>query len=451
MTTVQMESLAFKVFCLSTIFIMVFSVQAIYNWSPFAEKISILLACTLPIGMIILSYEKRMERVGLWLKKRQVPKELIWVLLVLFFGFTSCFFSENQEASIKSMGLFLASGPLIFFTAKTLFESTKNQDSYLWMTSLCLLALSFWGIFEHFSAGIVYLFSRNPLPAGVLLILLSAGPLILLKRPNSTLIKFTLVLSLFSAIVLIILMAKKSHLLGLLILIIPLMAFRFRIFFKFLWGIIFLIGLAFVSSDSLRVKYKNMMVLSPPSITSSSVNGKITKPKLPFAIYSSIPLRVENYFFCFHVIKENPIWGLGFKADLDPFLNDYKLRLGNYFTKERYRQYIKSLNTFENIALTYLIEWGCLFSIIYFGRVIYFVVAYLRRTRKLSIRDMDGGILIAILFSFSIMSLTFDTLRFPNLNWIFHSFLGLLASLPKVTSSQLQPFPDAAENPKSLC
>ena len=251
---------------------------------------------------------------------------------------------------MKSMGLFLASGPLVFFTAKTLFETKKNEDSYLWMISLSLLALAFWGVYEHFSLGIVYLFSRNPLPAGTLIVLLSAGPLILLNRPNTMLAKLTLVLSLISAVVLIILMAKKSHLLGLLVLIITLTAFRFRIFFKYLWGIIFLIGLAFFSSDPLRVKYKNMIILTPPSITSSSVNGKFTKTKLPFAIYSSIPLRVENYFFCFHVIKENPVWGLGFKADLDPFFNDYKLRLGNYFSKERYREYIKSLNDEGNDA-----------------------------------------------------------------------------------------------------
>jgi hypothetical protein len=29
-----------------------------------------------------------------------------------------------------------------------------------------------------------------------------------------------------------------------------------------------------------------------------------------------------------------------------------------------------------------------------------------------------------------VMSFTFETLRFPNLNWIFHSLLGLLANMP---------------------
>jgi hypothetical protein len=29
------------------------------------------------------------------------------------------------------------------------------------------------------------------------------------------------------------------------------------------------------------------------------------------------------------------------------------------------------------------------------------------------------------------MSFTFETLRFPNLNWAFHSLLGLIANIPK--------------------
>jgi hypothetical protein len=421
METDRVDNWAFKVFCVSTIFITIFSVQAIYNWPPLAEKISIFLACALPTGMIILS------RAGIWLKTRQIPKEFIWVLLIFIFGLLSCLKSENPGASLKSMGLFLASGPLVFFTAKTLFEPKKNKESYLWMISLSLLGLAFWGIYEHFSLGIVYLFSRNPLPAGTLLILLSVGPIILLNRPNTMLAMLTLALGLFSAMFLIILMAKKSHLLGLLVLLTLIIIFRFRTYSKFLLVFIFFIGLAFSSSDPLRVKYKNMMSLPNSLPVLSPVNENFTKPKSPFALYGSIPLRVENYFFGLHVVQENPIWGLGFNADLDPFLEDYKLRLGNYFSKERYREYIKSLNTFENIVLTYLIEWGSLFSFVYFGGIIYIVAPYFREANKTSMAR-DGFFILAIIISFSIMSFTFDTLRFPNINWIFHSTLGLLAN-----------------------
>ena len=228
----RVENWAFKVFCLSTIFITIFSIQAIYNWPPLAEKLSIFLACALPAGIIILG------QAGIWLKTRQIPKEFIWVLLISIFGLFSCLQSENQEASLKSMGLFLASGPLVFLVAKTLFKPKKNKETYLWMTSLSFLGLAFWGIYEHFTLGIVYLFSRNPLPAGTLLILLSIGPLILLNRPNTMLVKFTLALILLSSMFLIILMAKKSHLLGLMVFLITLIIFNFRKYYKFFMGFI---------------------------------------------------------------------------------------------------------------------------------------------------------------------------------------------------------------------
>ena len=417
----RLENWAFKVFCLSTIFITVFSVQAIYNWPPLAEKLSIFLACTLPIGMIILG------RMGLWLKTRQISKEFIWLLLIFIFGLLSSLQSENQGASLKSIGLFFASGPLVFFTAKTLFKSENNKESYLWMISLSLFALSLWGIYEHFSLGIVYIFSRNPLPAGALLIMLSVGPLILLNRPNTMFVKLTLALSLLTPMILTILMAKKSHLLGLLVLLTLLLIFRFRIYFKFLLGFVFITGIALFSSDSLRAKYKNIINVPDPLPALSPSNGNFKKQNLSFAFYGSIPLRAENYFFGFHIIQKKPIWGLGFNADLDPFLEDYKLRLGSYFPKERYREYLKSLNTFENIILTYLVEWGCLFSIIYFGGVIHITLAFFKATKETTIRRMDGVFVALIILSFSIMSLTFDTLRYPNLNWASHTLLGLLA------------------------
>ena len=126
--------------------------------------------------------------------------------------------------------------------------------------------------------------------------------------------------------------------------------------------------------------------------------------------------------------KKNPVWGLGFGGDLDPYFYDYNLRQGSYFSKKRYKEYIKSLNTFENIVLTYAIEWGCLFAIIYFGGITYIVVTYIMTTKKPAIRGINGVIAVAVVISFSVLSLTFDTLRFPNINWLFHSLLGLLVN-----------------------
>ena len=96
-------------------------------------------------------------------------------------------------------------------------------------------------------------------------------------------------------------------------------------------------------------------------------NPESAKQGVSIVIYGSIPLRVENYFFGTHVIKENPVWGMGFKANFDPYLDDYKIKLDKYFSKKQYQEYIKTYTTFENIVVTYLVEWGGLFSFSYFG------------------------------------------------------------------------------------
>jgi len=299
------------------------------------------------------------------------------------------------------------------------------------MMSFGIFALGFIGVFEHFNLGIVYLFSRNPLPAGALLLLLSAGPLVLLNNKDRSLfLNLALVLSLALAATLIVLMAKKSHLLGLAVLFISLIIFVYRKYFKFLLGFIVLTGLVLIFSEPLRSKYKNMIDWYDLSPKTSQTTTNFSKQEKPLSIYGSIPLRAESYIFGYHVFKKNPVWGLGFKGNFDPYFADYNIRLDKYFSKNQYRQYIKTYTTFENIAVTYLVEWGSLFSFTYFGGLIYIVVVCFKRIRGASLRVTDGAFVVPVIIGFAVVSLTFDTLRFPNLNWMFHSLLGLLVNLP---------------------
>jgi hypothetical protein len=65
---------AFKVFILSTIFIVFFAVDAIHNWNPLIARSCILLACILPSCMTIL------PRIPSWFNTKKVPKEILWLL-----------------------------------------------------------------------------------------------------------------------------------------------------------------------------------------------------------------------------------------------------------------------------------------------------------------------------------------------------------------------------------
>ena len=40
---------------------------------------------------------------------------------------------------------------------------------------------------------------------------------------------------------------------------------------------------------------------------------------------------------------------------------------------------------------------------------------------------MHASLLLIVVAGFIVHSMTFDSLKYPHLNWLFHSFLGLMA------------------------
>ncbi len=402
------DNWAFKIFLCSTLFIVIFSVAAIQNWPPLAKHTSILLACILPAAMIVI------VRVPSWFRKKEVPKEVQWALLVFVLGLISSILSENPWPTTKSTVLFIVSGPIIFIASRYLFEPTKNQNSFLLLTSLTLLGLSILGIYEHNynnpKVGYqgILLFQENPLPAGAILFLLSASPLILLRRKQSTTLKFILLLSLTFSVASILLLSKKGPILGWVVTLLFLFILVNRKYILFLLGLIFITGSLLYFSDTTLSKYKNF-----------------------FKLNASVTQRAESYFFGFHVFKENPLWGVGFKADFTPYSDDYILKFSDKKSTYGYQQVLGWNHTFENIFLGFLIEMGILFSIVYFGGVIYLVTVFFKKFRALPQSNLEGMFTIAIMVGFASISCTFDTLRFPSLNWLFHSFLGLMVNLPK--------------------
>ncbi len=402
---------AFKTFLCSTLFIIIFSVAVIHSWPSMVKHTSILLACILPAGVVILS------QISIWWDAKKIPKEALWVLLVFILGLISSLLSENIWISLKSMVLFMVSGPFIFITTMYLFESTKNQKVFLWMSSLCILCFGIFGVYEHnFSEGI-FLFSENPLPAGASLLLLSASPMILLTRERSPILRLILILGLISAGISIILLAKKGPVLSLVVVVLFWVYFINRRYLKFMVVFALLAGCLLYFSESTLSKYRGF-----------------------FKLDKSSNVRVEHYFFGFHVIKKKPVWGIGSKADLDRYLKDYDSKSFQKRTRGSYASNLLRFNTFENIVLAFLVELGGLFSIVYFGGIIYIFTVFFKKFRAPPQKNLAGMFAISIIIGFAIISCTFDTLKFPNLNWLFHSLLGLMMNLPQ--SSIETPKPD---------
>jgi hypothetical protein len=393
-TKAHWQDLSFGAYFTSTLFIFIFSIEAINDWHPVAKQFSILFACILPSGMIILSHLPN------WLESKVLPIEIKWILLILLLGLISSLFSQNQWATLKSIILFIFSGPLIFISTKLLLRQTKDREMFLLLASLILLSIGCFGLYEYVFSGNILLFSNNPLPASALLLLLSAPAMILLSRKNRSPLKYFHGLSLAFSAGLMILLAKKSLILSILFIlsyfIFAKVSNKSRILFLFL----IVAGIAFTS--------KNI----------SNLN-----------LDSSYSLRAESYFFGVQVFKENPLLGVGHKANFIPYLDGYDPVITNKLSEGLFYNYFRINQTFENIVLGFLIEFGGPFTMLYFGGLLYFTFKSRGKNKHLS-SQKEFSIIIAVFIGFAAMSFTFETLRFPNLNWAFHSLLGLLANIP---------------------
>ena len=394
-TKTHFQNLSFATYCISTLFIVIFSIEAIHDWHPAIKKFTILFACILPSGMVILTHLPN------WLSSKVLPIEIKWVLLILLLGLISSLFSQNQWSTLKSTILFIFSGPLIFISTKLLLKQEKAREMFLRIASFILLSITFYGVYEYIFSKNILLFSDNPLPACALLLLLSAPPIILLGREYHSPLKYFFILSLAFSAGLMILLAKKSLILSIAFIIFYFIFSKISNKSRFFFLFLLVAGVA--------------LVFTSKNITNLNLN-------------SSYSLRVESYFFGLKIFKENPLLGVGFKASLTPYLDGYDPVIKKVLSEDLFYHFIKINQTLENIVLGFLIQFGGLFTSLYFGGLLYFIFATFNKKKPPSFQK-EFSIIIAVFIGFTAMSFTFETLRFPNLNWVFHSLLGLLVNL----------------------
>ena len=421
----NLKNITFGIYCFSTVFIILFSIEAIHDWPSLFGQFSILFACILPSGMVILIEAPN------WIKKKEIPGEIKWVLLVCILSIMSSLLSQHPWASLKSTILFIFSGPLVFITTKYLLKPLNNREKFLSMASLSILVIGIFGIYEHFFLGHIFLFSKNPLPAGAILLILSAFPMILLSRGFFSPIKLLYGLSLIFCLVLIFLLDKKGPALGLLLIVLYLL-FQFSskkirpllIFFLFLG-----LAVCFLPPKLSALKCTTDLKCFEKSFSDSSMSTH-TKNILGPKLSTSLLFRAENYFLGFKVFKENSLFGVGFNANFAPYLATYVSQINKLTPEMDFHSYFKVNQTFENIFLAFLIQFGGLFSITYFGGLFYFLNRSIKKRAPINLQARkEISLTTGAVIGFIAISLTFDTLQFPNLNWAFHSLLGFMANL----------------------
>jgi hypothetical protein len=391
---------AFFVYCVSTIFMVFFSTTAVQIWPYPWNRLSILVACLLPLLLVLV------WKTPEWVNSKEFKKELLFIPIIAILAILNIAFSEDRPTTIKVMALFLISGIGIFSATSCLMNTKFRQTIFLWLCWACLLALCVYGTVEYINKKPIYLLSYNPIPAGSLLILLFVGPFVLL-RSSSWWLRFLQLSSVVFSIAVIVMIGKRGPILGLLgmaFLICALLPGR-----KF-W-IVPLIALILVGTG---YKIRNHL---PPTL------------RLNLIMHANTVFRLENYPFAAHIFLKRPLFGIGLHAPLTEYLQDYRQKITK---NRRYLSFIKESKTLENIILCGFVEIGGLFSITYIALIIFLLRNLFRHTRDKPVKRLQAVMLLIPLSGFLIHSMTFDSLIYPHLNWLFHSFLGMMANFNEI-------------------
>ncbi|MDA8560421.1 O-antigen ligase family protein [Nitrospinae bacterium] len=388
------------VYFLSTLFMVFFSVHAVQKWPSLWAQGAISLACILPAIMVLFIVVPDLIRNEKW------PIEIKFILIIVTLGFINICFSENQLASLKGMGLFLMSGILAFSVSYSLFNSKQAQKRFFYLCSFCFVALLFFGVFEFFQpGGRILLLSSNPIPAGSILILLSGGPLILATQAEYKWQKIFWISCLHAGVLLVILIAQRGPVLAIIV-----MAFIGGMGYRKGTGVLILVtlvlvGIGYQFKDNVPLRYKKQLLRQ-----------------------ETVMVRVEFYRVALEVMKEKPVFGLGFNSSLKRFIqNDYEPKTYSENRKGSFYLATKGFEVFDNMFLSFLGEMGGLFTLAYIGLLAYILRNIYQGEKFDTHVQVHVSLLLIVIAGFLVHSATFDSLKYPHLNWVFHSFLGLLA------------------------
>jgi len=416
------KRLIFFTYLIASLFMVLLSVSAVQEWTAPWNHISIFIACLLPPSLLILGKAQDEPR------NFQLSPESLFIITILILGALNIILSDNRNISLHGMGLFLMSGIFPFISTRLLCDSLRKQSLLPGFFAAIYIFVCLFGFYELFKGSGINLFSGNPIPAGSLIILLSIGPMIKAQRSPEKLEFYLWLGSLFTGITLLILIGKKGPLFALLFMVIFLAVFFFKNITKN-----FLISIAAIMSAGYLILIGRLNDLQ------KILEGK----EWAYSIY----FRLENYFYGFHIFKKHPLMGTGFPSQIANYYQDYQQHFPEKIPLGTYTQYIEQINALENMALTMLVEMGGLMSGTYIMFILFCCLRLIQTIREIPHRRCDLGFIMAGLIGFVVHSMTYDSLRSPNLNWIFHSILAMMLGFANAYSKTTKS-PDFLSNPQ---
>ncbi len=340
-------------------------------------------------------------------RSNRAPVLLVSTLLAV--SYLNVVFSDNPERSRLAMFDFVCTGLLPFTAALFIFRKSKAVQLFDIFCSVCLVLVVSVEVAAYLQRGVsswpvIGVIVRNPIPTGTLVILLSSGPLWLIASRNSLQVLLGSVLA-ASGAGLILLTRKRGA---------------------------FLAACLMVAVWAVRKRSKIALLAIPPlivlfvAIPLKHINlSNLMDPK-DSANLSHLE-RMEWYSFAFHIFEKHPFLGVGLRSFTQhDYLSDYNQR-----NKElkNFAEVTKQLQTFDNMYLTLLVEFGGIFSLFYFCLIAWVCIRFYRAYQTCPEYERNRIYRVLPLLAFAFHSITYDSLMFEPINWLFHVQMGILASI----------------------
>lgn len=356
--------------------------------------------------------------------------EIILMIIIIILGALNVIYSDNPQRSLSTMRNFILSGLLATWISMFLMVNQQRKEIFDWFCCGCLVIIATIEITLYLhrvitNIGPIYIFMRHhildypgqinifaldPIPTGTLMILLSTGPvhLILSKSSKNRLIGYG---SAILGVLLILLSQKRGTIMA-----------------------VAAIALAMAFYRSIRVRYLVGVALLAAAllIPSKGVDWfKSLNPQLSH--HASLLHRFELYPFALHVWQQHPFMGTGLRPiNHEKYLESYQQynpRLDNFPAD------VKKLQTFDNMLITSFVELGTIMTLVYLAFIILIINKYWIKLHSYKQCPKEDLYRLFVLLGFAVHSMTYDSLLFPSINWLFHVHLGILIGYPGAAES----------------
>ncbi len=338
---------------------------------------------------------------------REHRLEITLIVSIIILGIANTIFSDSLTNSLEPMRIFLLTGIFALWSSLFLLSDRHRRQVFDWFCAgaLAVIALVETGVRlvqGPYGDKVFQIFTNHPIPLGTLLILLSPGPIRLIVSKNPTFKPVGWLLVLWG-----ILLIYLTHKRGAWIALAAMLA----------------MGMVYLARRRKYLAISLLVVLALLVTLQAKHRFARLDPKIHHDV--SILERLELYHFALHVWQSHPFLGIGLRSfSQGNYLVDYHLHnkaLHNFSNS------VKTLHTFDNMALTALVELGSGMTLLYAGLIILILVKYCRRVWSAGESSTLEWYRVLVLLGFAIHSLSYDSLLFPPVNWMFHVQLGLMA------------------------